>query len=179
MNHANICTQAHPDMFQLSLYWDADQMSQAVEEAVCVHFILLMENELKESCTVYSVTFCVKIGKSGNKRLALLKMSSEGHAIKKLRIFEWNKWFKEDVHDDASNRQSKTQKTDTNVEAVWTLVCTDWRLSVPLIAEKTDYEQGNSTSASNRRFENEKNVFKDSASNVETMSASHFIWSFV
>jgi hypothetical protein len=42
----------------------------------------------------------------------------------------------EDVQDDPSSGQQKTKRTDANVETVRTLVCSDRRLGVRIIAEK-------------------------------------------
>jgi hypothetical protein len=43
---------------------------------------------------------------------------------------------REDVQDDPRNGQPKTQGTDANVDRVWTLVRSDRRLAVRLIAEQ-------------------------------------------
>ena len=59
--------------------------------------------------------------------------------MKKSSVFEWHRRFKkgwEDVQDDPRNGQPKTHRTDTNVDRVWNLVGSDWRLDVRAIARK-------------------------------------------
>jgi len=72
-----------------------------------------------------NITFCVKIGKSGSETLALLTVAYGEYAMKKSSVFDWHRWFKkgrEDVQDDPRSGQPKTQRTDTNVDIVRTLV---------------------------------------------------------
>lgn len=86
-----------------------------------------------------NIKFCVKIGKSASETLSLLKMAYGEHAVKKSSVFEWHRRFREgreNVHDDARSGQPKTQRTVANVERVRTLVRSDRRLSVRLIAEE-------------------------------------------
>jgi len=57
--------------------------------------------------------------------------------MKKSSVFEWHRRFKEgrdDVQDDPRSGQPKTQRTDANVDIVRTLVRSDRRLSVRVIA---------------------------------------------
>jgi hypothetical protein len=57
--------------------------------------------------------------------------------MKKLSVFEWHRQFKEgreDVQDDSRSGQSKTQGTNTNVDRVRTLVHSNQRLGVRVIA---------------------------------------------
>jgi hypothetical protein len=61
------------------------------------------------------------------------------YAVKKSSVFEWHWWFKEgreDVQDDPRSGQPKTQRTDANVDRVRTLVRSDRRLGVRVIAEE-------------------------------------------
>ena len=74
------------------------------------------------------IKFCVKIGKSASETLALLTVAYGEYAMKKLSVFEWHRRFKEgqeDVQDDPSSGQPKTQRTDANVNTVRTLVHSD------------------------------------------------------
>jgi len=51
--------------------------------------------------------------------------------MKKWSVFEWHRRFKEgreDVQDDPRSGQSKTQRTDANVDRVRTLLRSDRRL---------------------------------------------------
>jgi len=59
--------------------------------------------------------------------------------MKKLSVFEWHRRFKEgreDVQDDPRSGQPKTQRTDSNMDRVRTLVRSDRRLGVRVIAEE-------------------------------------------
>jgi hypothetical protein len=65
------------------------------------------------------------------------------YTMKKSSVFERHRQLKEvweDVQDDPRSGQPKTQRTDSNVDRVWTLVCSDWRLGVRLIAEELNRE---------------------------------------
>jgi hypothetical protein len=81
----------------------------------------------------------VKIGKSVIETLALLKVAYGEYAMKNSSVFEWHRQFKEgrkDVQDDPRSGQPKTQRTDANVDRVRTLVRSDQRLGVRVIAEE-------------------------------------------
>jgi len=86
-----------------------------------------------------NIKFCVKIGKSANETLALLTVAYGEYAMKKSSVFEWHRQFKErreDVQANPRSGQLKTQRTDANVDRVRTLVRSDRRLGVRVIAEE-------------------------------------------
>ena len=86
-----------------------------------------------------NIKFCVKIGKSASETLPLLTVAYGEYAMKELSVFEWHRWFKEGregVQDDSSSGQPKTQRTGANVDTVQTLVHSDQRLAVRVIAEE-------------------------------------------
>jgi len=85
-----------------------------------------------------NIKFCVNIGKSASETLALLTVADGEYAMKKSSVFEWHRRFKEgrDVQDDPRSGQPKTQGTDANVDRVQTLVRSDRRLGVRVIAEE-------------------------------------------
>jgi len=59
--------------------------------------------------------------------------------MKELSVFKWHRRFKEGregVQDDPRSGQPKTQRTDANVDRERTLVRSDRRLGVRVIAEK-------------------------------------------
>jgi len=88
-----------------------------------------------------NIKFCVKIGKSASETLALLTVAYGEYAVKKLSVSDWHRRFKEgreDVQDDPRIGQPKTQRTDANVNRVRTLVRSDRRLGVRVIAEELD-----------------------------------------
>jgi hypothetical protein len=81
----------------------------------------------------------VKIGRSASETVALLKVAYGEYAMKKSSVLEWHRRFmegREDVQGDPRNGQPKTYRTDANVDRVRTLVCSDGRLGVRLIAEE-------------------------------------------
>jgi len=86
-----------------------------------------------------NIKFCVKIGKGASERLALLTVAYGEYAMKKSSVFEWHGRFKkgrEDVQDDPRSGQPKTQRTDANVDRARTLVRSDRRVGVRVIAEE-------------------------------------------
>ena len=85
-----------------------------------------------------NIKFCVKIGKSASETLALLTVAYGEYAMKKSSVFEWHRQFKEgqeDVQDDPRIGQPKMQRTEANVDRVQTLVRSDRRLGMRVIAE--------------------------------------------
>ena len=86
-----------------------------------------------------NIKFCVKIGKGASETLPLLTVAYGELSMKKSSVFEWHRRFKEgreDVQDDARSGQPKTQRKDANVDRVRTLLCSDRRLGVKVIAEE-------------------------------------------
>jgi hypothetical protein len=85
-----------------------------------------------------NIKFCVKIGKSASETLAPLTVAYDEYATKGSSVFEWHRLFKEgrDVQDDPRSGQHKTQRTDANVGRVRTLVLSDRRVGVRVIAEE-------------------------------------------
>jgi hypothetical protein len=83
-----------------------------------------------------NIKFYVKLGKSASGMLTLLTLKYGEYALKKTRIFEWHRWFKEgqeDVEHDSRSGQPKTQRTDANVDRVQNLVLSVQRLGVRLM----------------------------------------------
>jgi len=86
-----------------------------------------------------NIKFCVKIGKGTSETLALLTVAYGEYAMKKSNVVKWHGRFKEgreDVQDDPRSGQPKTQRTYANVDRVRTLVHSDRRVGVRVIAEK-------------------------------------------
>jgi hypothetical protein len=86
-----------------------------------------------------NIKICMKIYKSASETLALLTVAYGAYAMRKSSAFEWHRWFKdgrENVQDDPRSGQPKTQRTDANVERERTLVHSDRRLGVRVIAEE-------------------------------------------
>jgi len=86
-----------------------------------------------------NIKFCVKIDKSASETIPLLTVAYSEYSMKKSSVFEWHRQFKdgqENVQDDPRSGQPKTQRTDANVDRVRTLVRSDRRLGVRVIAEE-------------------------------------------
>jgi hypothetical protein len=86
-----------------------------------------------------NIRFCVNIGKSVSETLALLTVACDEYPMKKSSVSEWHRRFKhgrEVAQDDQRSGQPKTERTDTNVDRVRTLVLSDRMVGVRLIAEE-------------------------------------------
>ena len=86
-----------------------------------------------------NIKFYVKIGNSASETLALLTVAYGEYGMKKSSVFEWHRRFKEgrvDVQDDPRSGQPKTHRTDSYVDRVRTLLRSDRRLGVRVIAEE-------------------------------------------
>ena len=86
-----------------------------------------------------NIQFCVKIGKSASETLALLTVAYGEYAMKKSSVFEWHRRFKEGqeyVQDDPRSGQLQTKRNDANVDRIRTLVRSDRRFGVGVIAEE-------------------------------------------
>ena len=60
------------------------------------------------------------------------------------RVFEWHNRFvegRENVEDDPKSGRSCTSTTDTNIEKVWQLVCSDHRLTIRIIANEVGMDK--------------------------------------
>jgi hypothetical protein len=88
-----------------------------------------------------NIKFCVKIGKSASEMLALLIEANGEYAMEKSSVFERHRRLKEereDVQNDPRIGQSKTQRTDSNIDRVRTVGRSDRRLGVRLMTEELD-----------------------------------------
>jgi uncharacterized cysteine cluster protein YcgN (CxxCxxCC family) len=86
-----------------------------------------------------NIKFCVEIGKTASETLALLTVACGEYSMKKSSVFKWHRRFKEGreyVQGDPVSGQTKTQRTDANVDRARTLVRPDHRLGVGLTAEE-------------------------------------------
>jgi hypothetical protein len=78
------------------------------------------------------------VGKSVTETLALLTLAYGEYPLKKSSVLEWHKRLKErlrDVQDNPRSKQPKMQRTVANVDRVRTLMRSERRLGVRLIAE--------------------------------------------
>ena len=95
-----------------------------------------MQNEIEQRI---NTKFCVKLGKTATETLKMLRDVYGDSSMSRTRVFEWHKRFvegREDVEDDPKSGRPCTSTTDTNIEKVWQLVCSDHRLTIRIIANK-------------------------------------------
>jgi len=135
-------------MFQLAFTKAADKMSRAFPSSkassTCPWFTGGRKMSDKNLEQRISITFCVKIGKSASEMLDLLIMTYGEYAMKKSSVFKWHRRFKEgreDVKDDPRGGQTETQRADAYVDRVRTLMCSDRRVGVRVIAEELNMKR--------------------------------------
>jgi hypothetical protein len=116
-----------------------------------------------------NIKCCGKIGKSASEMLAILTVAYGEHAMKKSSVFKWHRRFKEGregVQDDPRSGQPQTQRTDENVDRVRTLVRSDRRLGVRVIAEELNMNRETVRQIVKEDF-GKKNFRKNGASNLD------------
>jgi hypothetical protein len=91
-------------------------------------------------------------------------------AKKKLGVFEWDRRFKEgpeNVQDGARSGKPKTRRTDSNVNRVRTLVRSDQRVGVRLIADELNMGRKTVRQIIRENLGMRKNFCKDGVSNLD------------
>ena len=86
-----------------------------------------------------NIKFCIKLGKTTTETLKMLRDVYGDSSMSRTRVFEWHKRFvegRENVEDDPKSGRPCTSTTDTNIEKVWQLVCSDRHLTIHVIANK-------------------------------------------
>ena len=86
-----------------------------------------------------AIKFCFKLGTNATETSRKLKEAYEEDASSRAQIFRWFKDFSEGrdlVEDEPQTGRPTTSKTDVNVEQVKSLVRSDRRLTIRLIAEQ-------------------------------------------
>ena len=86
-----------------------------------------------------NIKLCVKLGKTATETLKMLRDVYGDSSMSRTRVFEWHKRFvegREDVEDDPKLKRPCTSPTDTNIEKVRQLVCSDRRLTIRVIANE-------------------------------------------
>ena len=75
---------------------------------------------------------------SASETLAILTVAYGEYAMKKSSVLEWHRQFKEgrDVQDDPRSGQPQMQRTEANVDTARTLVRSDQRVGMTVIAEE-------------------------------------------
>ena len=90
------------------------------------------------------IKFCVKLGKTATETLKMLRDVYEDSFMSRTRVFEWHKRFVEggdDVEDDLKSGRRCTSTTDTNIEKVWQLVCSERRLEICVTANEVGMDK--------------------------------------
>jgi len=94
------------------------------------------ERNFEQQC---AIKFCVKLGETGIETFNKLKQAYGEHALWRSQVFKWYKAFsegRESIKDEPRSGRPSTSKTDNNVEIVRTLVRSDRRLTVRMIASE-------------------------------------------
>nr|XP_033811349.1 protein GVQW3-like [Geotrypetes seraphini]XP_033811350.1 protein GVQW3-like [Geotrypetes seraphini] len=79
------------------------------------------------------IEFCVKLGKSGNETLEMLRQAYGGESISRAAVFRWWKHFKEGntrVTDEARSGRPSTVVTDVNIAKATEMLKNDRRLTL-------------------------------------------------
>ncbi|GFU23921.1 protein GVQW3 [Trichonephila clavipes] len=87
----------------------------------------------------YAIKFCVKLGKTGKENHDMIKKTFGDAAMGRSGVFKWHKLFlegRERVEDDDPSRRPSTSKTYQNVARVKTLLNSDHRMSIRMIADE-------------------------------------------
>ena len=85
--------------------------------------------------------FCVKLGKTATETLKMLRDVYGDSFMSKTRVFEWHKQFVEGREDDPKSGRPCTSTTDTNIENVQQLVCSDCHLTIHIIANEVGMDK--------------------------------------
>jgi len=122
-----------------------------------------------------NIKFCVKIDKSASEALALLTVAYGEYAMKKSSVSERHRPFKEgweDVQDNPRSGQPQMQRTDENVDRVWTLVHSDQRVGVRVIAAELNKNRETVWQIVKENLGMRKNFYNNGASNQHRIHIS-------
>ena len=89
----------------------------------------------------YAIKFCVTLEKSATETLAMLEKAYGEDSLSRAQVFRWHKTFKEgreNVEDEERSGRPTTACTSDNAERVKAVLNSDRRLSVRLIADKSN-----------------------------------------
>jgi len=96
------------------------------EEDVCV--------KIRQRCVI---EFCVKLGKSGNEALEMLRQAYGGETLSRAAVFRWWRHFKDGntrVIDKARSGRPSTAVTDVSIAKAAELLKNDQRLTLRKIS---------------------------------------------
>ena len=89
----------------------------------------------------YAIKFCVKLENSATETLATLEKAYGEDSLSRAQVFRWHKTLKggrEDAEDEQRSERPSTAHTSDNADKVKAVLNSDRRLSVRLIADKTE-----------------------------------------
>lgn len=96
----------------------------------------MSERNYEQRC---AIKFCSKFGYNATKTLTKLKQAYGDGALSKVQVFKWFKTFsngRESVKGESRSGRPSTSRNDENVKRIETLVRSDRRLTVRLIADE-------------------------------------------
>ena len=93
-----------------------------------------------------NIKFCVKLEKTATETLKMLHDGYGDSSMSRTRVFEWHERFvegREDVEDDPKSGRpcTSTSTTDTNIEKVRQLVCSDHCLTICVIVNEVGMDK--------------------------------------
>lgn len=91
-----------------------------------------------EQC--YAIKFCVKLGKSGNENVQILKEAYKDKVLSQSQIYKWHTAFRngqQNAEDEPHKEQHSTTNTNENIERLRSVLNTDRELSLRSIAKMT------------------------------------------
>jgi hypothetical protein len=114
--------------------------------SVCEEVFLLLVRRMTDTKIEQrtNIKFLAKLKKTATETYQLLREVYGEDTLSRARVFERHRRFlggREDVEDDERPGRPVTMKTDENVDKVRTLVRTDRRLSIRMIAEEFNVDK--------------------------------------
>jgi transposase len=91
-----------------------------------------------------NIKFLVKLGKSGPEICQILQQAYGEDALKRSAVFKWVQHYREGRKDPTDNKRSgrsSTSRSNENINRVHSLVLSDRRITVQMIADKLRLEK--------------------------------------
>jgi transposase len=95
--------------------------------------------EIDQQLERINIKFLVKLGKSGPQICQMLQQAYGEDALKRSTVFKWVQHYREGRKDPMGNNMSgfpSTSRRDENINRVYSLVLSDCRMTVEMIADE-------------------------------------------